>query len=62
MIHDVFNFIADLVMHVDFLRHNGSLCLKLRWLNGNGNYAFARPVRPELQPVQDGMTTLSCWH
>jgi hypothetical protein len=47
MIHNIFNFIDDLIMHVDFLRHSDSPRLKLWLINENDNCAFARLTRPE---------------
>jgi len=34
MIHDVFNFVEDLIVHDNFLRHGGSPRFKQQWLMG----------------------------
>ena len=47
MIHNVFNFVENLVMHVDLPFHGGSPRFKL--LQGGNEYdncAFVRPERP----------------
>jgi hypothetical protein len=61
MIHYAFDFIEDLIVHVDSLLHGSAPRFKCQGVvNEIDNCAFVRLTHPEFQPAQDGRTALSC--
>lgn len=59
MIHNVFYFVENLILHVDSLLHDDFPRFKMSVVNKNDNCAFGRLTRPGLQPAQNGRTALS---